>query len=74
MALGGKEKGKEIFPDLQKGQARDKAAKVVGANPYYVSDAKRIAKDAPEILDHVKQGKLRRFLRMNIPIQVALRG
>jgi len=31
---------------------------MVGANRHYISDAKQIEKDAPEILDHVKQGKL----------------
>jgi hypothetical protein len=31
---------------------------MVGAKRHYISDAKRIEKDAPEILDHVKQGKL----------------
>jgi hypothetical protein len=28
---------------------------MVGANPHYVTDAKKIEQDAPEILDHVKQ-------------------
>ena len=32
---------------------------MVGANRQYVSDAKHIAQDASEILDHGKQGKLR---------------
>jgi len=31
---------------------------MVGANPHYVTDAKKIERDTPEILDHVKQGKL----------------
>jgi hypothetical protein len=52
MTLGGKEKGKAILPDLQKGQVRDKAAEMIGASPRYVQDAKQIAKDAPEILDY----------------------
>ena len=39
-------------------KARDKAAEKVGANRQYVTDAKKIEQDAPEILDHVKQGKL----------------
>jgi hypothetical protein len=38
--------------------AAEQAAKMVGANRQYVSDAKKIEQDAPEILDHVKQGKL----------------
>ena len=48
----------EKFPQREQGRARDKAAELVGASPRYVQDAKQIAKDAPEILDHVKQGTL----------------
>lgn len=49
----------KIFPEASDtGEAREKAAKMVGANPYYVTDAKKIEQDAPEILDHVKQGTL----------------
>jgi hypothetical protein len=48
----------ETIPESDKGQARDKAAEMVGANRQYVSDAKKIEHDAPEILDHVKQGML----------------
>jgi hypothetical protein len=33
-------KGKELVPDLDKGQARTKAAEIAGVNPHYVSDAK----------------------------------
>lgn len=48
VAGGGDPKaGKEIIPDP--GQARDHAAKAVGVNPRYVSDAKRIRKEAPEV-------------------------
>jgi hypothetical protein len=38
--------------------AAEQAAKMIGANPHYVTDAKKIERDTPEILDHVKQGKL----------------
>jgi hypothetical protein len=31
---------------------------MISANPHYVSDAKKIEQDAPEILEHVKQGTL----------------
>jgi hypothetical protein len=48
----------EIFPEQDKGEAREKAAKMVGANPHYVTDAKKIEQEAPEVLEHVKQGKL----------------
>jgi hypothetical protein len=34
---------------------------MVGANPHYVSDAKKIEQDAPELLDEVIRG------RLNIP-------
>lgn len=40
--------GKERIPDpIEIGQARDKAATVVGVNPRYVSDAKRLKQEAP---------------------------
>jgi hypothetical protein len=48
----------ERFPEQDKGEARKKAAAMVGANPHYVTDAKKIEQDAPEILEQVKQGKL----------------
>jgi hypothetical protein len=38
--------------------AAEQAAKMVGANRQYVSDAKKIEQDAPEVLEHVKQGTL----------------
>ena len=41
--------------------AEKEAARMLGVSHGYVADAKQIAKDAPEILDHVKQG------RLNIP-------
>ena len=31
---------------------------MLGINPHYVTDAKQIERDAPEVLEHVKQGKL----------------
>jgi hypothetical protein len=42
---------KSSFPVVH---AAEQAAKMVGANRQYVSDAKQIAKDAPDVLDHVK--------------------
>jgi hypothetical protein len=38
--------------------AAEQTANMVGASPIYVQQAKQIAKDTTEILDHVKQGKL----------------
>ena len=55
MRLGGVHKGTEIIPDP--GEAREKAAKRVGANPHYVSDAKKIAKEMPELFAAIKAGK-----------------
>ena len=46
------------LPQQEQDRARDKAAELVGASPRYVQDAKQIAKDAPEVLDQVKQGQL----------------
>jgi hypothetical protein len=48
----------ESFPERDIRQARDKAAEMVGANPHYVTDAKKIERDAPEVLEHVKQRTL----------------
>jgi hypothetical protein len=36
-----------IVPESEKGRARDKAAAMLGANPHYVTDAKKIEQDAP---------------------------
>ena len=54
MQLAGE--GKEIIPDLQKGQARDHAAKMTQSNPRYVGDAKKLDEQAPELLHEVRQG------------------
>lgn len=47
----------EIIPESQKGQARDKAAAQVGVNPHYVSDAKRLQSEAPDLLEKVRAGE-----------------
>jgi membrane-bound lytic murein transglycosylase MltF len=39
-------------------RAAEQAAAMVSANPHYVTDAKKVKQDAPEILEQVKQGKL----------------
>jgi len=41
-----------------RGEARVQAAAIVGTNRQYVSDAKRIAKEAPEVLERVREGRL----------------
>ena len=38
--------------------AAKQAAKMTGANPHYVVDAKKIQTMAPEVLEEVKQGML----------------
>jgi len=40
------------------GQSRDKAGDLFGVNERYVSDAKKIAEQAPEVAEQVKAGKL----------------
>jgi hypothetical protein len=42
----------------ESGQARDKAASTVGVNRQYVSDAKRIEKEAPKLAERIKAGKM----------------
>ncbi len=45
-------------PGEGKARATEEAAAAVGTNRQYVSDAKRIAEDAPELLEKVRQGEL----------------
>jgi ParB-like chromosome segregation protein Spo0J len=45
----------------EENESRVQAAKIVGVNPHYVSDAKKITAAAPEVAEVVKQG------RINIP-------
>lgn len=39
-------------------QARDKAAKKAGTNPHYVSDLKKIEKEAPEVYAKIEAGEI----------------
>ena len=48
----------EIFPEALVGEARRQAAALTGTNERYVSDAKRIAEQAPDVLEAVKTGQL----------------
>jgi DNA modification methylase len=56
---GDKKSGKERIPDpiLNPGQARDHAARLVGVNPRYVSDAKTIEQAAPDRLEDIAAGR-----------------
>jgi ParB-like chromosome segregation protein Spo0J len=47
----------EKIPEAEKGEARERAAKAVGASPHYVSDAKKIAKVAPDKAAAIIAGK-----------------
>lgn len=47
----------EKIPEPNLGESRAKAAKQVGVNERYVSDAKKIKQEAPEVFDLLKQGK-----------------
>lgn len=46
------------LPD-ETGKATEKAAAAVGANPRYVSDAKKIKEEAPAVFEQVLAGKKR---------------
>lgn len=46
----------ERIPERDEGQARDQAAKDFGANPRYVSNAKKIKEEAPEEFEKLKTG------------------
>lgn len=46
----------EIFPEARKGEAREHAAERMGVNPRYVSDAKTVKQESPELFEEVKNG------------------
>jgi N6-adenosine-specific RNA methylase IME4 len=48
----------QIFADREVGEAREQAAAIVGTNRQYVSDAKKIEKEAPDLLPKVRDGKI----------------
>lgn len=45
-------------PLPEQGKARDQAASLFDTNPRYVSDAKKLAETAPELLEEVRQGNM----------------
>jgi len=47
---------REIIPQREKGKATEKAAEIVGVNPRYVSDAKKIKEKDPEAFEEIKKG------------------
>ena len=48
----------EIFPEREKGEAREQAAKAFNTNPRYIQDAKLIQERKPELLDKLMSGEL----------------
>lgn len=48
----------EKIPEGSKGRAREQAAAMLGTNPRYVSDAKKIKDKAPDLLEEVRNGNL----------------
>lgn len=59
-AMPGQRIGKapERIPGPMRGEAREHAARAAGTNPRYVSDAKRIATEAPEVAERVRKGEI----------------
>lgn len=58
LSKGRGQKGPKKVPDLSRADARDQAAAIVGTNPHYVSDAKRLKEQAPDVFDRIKTGEL----------------
>lgn len=48
----------ERIPERDNGEAREHAAAAVKVNPRYVSDAKRIAEKAPELVEPMRRGEV----------------
>jgi SAM-dependent methyltransferase len=48
------------FPELEKGESRDKAAAAVKTNGRYVSEAKKLKETAPELFEQAIRGKISR--------------
>ena len=48
----------EKIPEQKRAQAREEAAKSVGVNDRYVSDAKKVKTEAPEVFERLKAGKI----------------
>jgi len=48
----------EKIPQAETGRAREQAAAMLGTNPRYVSDAKKLKDKAPDLLEEVRKGNL----------------
>ncbi len=59
MHAGRPKEGVAIVPQvIEQAKARDQAAAAVGVSPRYVSDAKRVKAEAPEVFEKVKSGEV----------------
>ncbi len=50
---------REKFPQSDKGKATEKAAAMVGVNPRYISDMKKLVAEEPELVARVRSGELK---------------
>lgn len=48
----------EKVPQASEGKARDRAAELVQVNERYVSDAKKVAAESPQLLDQMRAGEI----------------
>lgn len=69
LSEGRGKKGKEKIPDLnqEKGQARDQAAAATGTNARYVSEAKKLAETAPDLLCLLLSTEISAICRSVVP-------
>ena len=49
---------KELIPEREQGQARDKAGELFNVSGRYVSDAEKIKQEAPEYVDPILRGEM----------------
>jgi hypothetical protein len=62
----------QIFAECGQGQARDQAANLLKTNRQYVSDAKRLQNEAPDLLSQVS--RLYLVHRLRPPLQATLQA
>jgi hypothetical protein len=48
----------EKIPEVSDGEAREHAAKIMKVNPHYISEAKTLSQEAPELFSAVKAGDI----------------
>jgi N6-adenosine-specific RNA methylase IME4 len=47
-----------LIPQGERGKSRDIAAKAMGTSPRYVSDAKKLQREAPELIEPIRNGEM----------------